>query len=257
MPTPDYYASQASIGLLKRIPGGDFHIGSRFHRRESPARVASVAEFEIAHVPVIVRQYAVFVESKAVNDGKWWSEEGWAWLNGELDGWGRNNRYRPDNWEAQKAFPVRPVTGVSAYEAEAYCAWLGSVKGKLIRLPTEEEWELAARGDDGRPFPWGEEFDSILANTAEHENGDVMDAATLPGDISPFGVMDMCGNVQQWTSSVYTPIEGEAYPPGPLRVARGGSFNDTLYGSRTSYRRAYPPGYFYPFLGFRVVVRNV
>ena len=116
------------------------------------------------------------------------------------------------------------------------------------------EWEYAARGDDARPFPWGEEFHMTFANTAEGERFSTSEAASMVHDVSPFGVMDVCGNVQQWTSSEYVPLKGDIVLPGPLRVVRGGSFNDTLFGSRTSYRRAYPPGFFYPFLGFRIVV---
>jgi iron(II)-dependent oxidoreductase len=250
------YASKASIGLTKPIPGGEFRMGSRFHPRENPPRLVYVAEFQIAHVPVTVSQYAAFVESSTLMEKRWWSEAGWAWLNGETDGWGREERRQPESWSAQQAKPFHPVVGLSAYEAEAYCAWLSIQKKRAVRLPTEEEWEYAARGNDGRPFPWGEEFEAQLANTSESEQAGTVVAASLPGDTSHFGVMDMCGNVQQWTASVYTPLPSETYPPGPLRVARGGSYNDTIFGSRTSYRHAYPPGYFFPFLGFRIVAGN-
>ena len=246
--------TNASIGLTKRIPSGFFRMGSRFHPREMPSRIMLVAEFQIAHVPVTVSQYEAFLESEAVMEKRWWSEEGWEWLNGRLDGWGRKDRRLPDGWDLQSKKPAHPVTGVTAYEAEAYCAWIGSVKKKSVRLPTEVEWEYAARGDDGRPFPWGEEFDAMLVNTLEGEIGASVEAASMPGDSSPFGVMDMCGNVQQWTASEYIPLPGERVPPGPSRVASGGSFNDTVFGARTSYRRGYPPGFYYPFLGFRIVV---
>jgi formylglycine-generating enzyme required for sulfatase activity len=247
-------SSKASIGLMRRIPSGEFRMGSRFHPREQPYRMVRVAEFQLAHVPVTISQYAAFVESDAVTDKRWWSEAGWRWLNSELDGWGRENRRVPDGWDVQQQRPFRPVTGVTAYEAEAYCAWLSVQKNKAVRLPTEKEWEFAARGDDGRPFPWGEEFDAQFANTAESDLQETVEPASIPGDSSPFSVMDMCGNVQQWTASLYTPLPAESLPPGLLQVARGGSYNDTVFGSRTSYRRAYPPGYFYPFLGFRVVI---
>lgn len=248
------YSSKASIGLIKRIPAGVFRMGSRFHARENPPRLMQTAEFQIAHAPVTVSQYAVFIDSKAIKEKQWWSEEGVDWLSGKTDGWGREDRRVPDGWEAQLKKPFRPITGVTAYEAEAYCKWLGEMKNKSIRLPTEVEWEYAARGDDARPFPWGESFDVSFTNIAEGEFLDAVDAGSKPNDISPFGLMDMCGNVQQWTSSEYTPVQGEPVPPGPLRVARGGSFNDTVFGARTSYRRGYPPGFFYPFLGFRIVV---
>ncbi len=256
MTTGPDYASKASIGLTKRIPGGHFRIGSRFHPREYPPKTVFVAEFEMAHVPVTVSQYGVFLEAEANRQERWWTPEGWAWVNGQRDGWGRENRWIPDAWEVQRKRLYRPVVGVTAFEAEAYCRWLSAVKKKLARLPTEQEWERAARGDDGRPFPWGELFDSSLANTFESEREETVDAGSIEGDASPYGVAGMCGNTQEWTSSEYTPLPDEAFPPGPLRVARGGSYNDTAFGSRTTYRRAYPPGYFYPFLGFRVVVEG-
>jgi formylglycine-generating enzyme required for sulfatase activity len=255
MVTPDY-SSKASIGLTKRIPGGYFSMGSRFHPREYPQRSVYVAEFEMAHAPVTVDQYEVFLESKANQQKKWWGQDGWAWLNGEADGWGRENRMIPDAWEIQIKRSLHPVVGITAFEAEAYCAWMSEQRKKIVRLPTEEEWEYAARSDDRRPFPWGEAFDASLTNTLESGKEDTVVIASNPGDTSPFGVMDMAGNVQQWTSSLYQPLPDEVFPPGVLRVARGGSFNDTIFGSRTTYRHAYPPGFFHPFLGFRVVVEN-
>ena len=254
MTKPPELFSSASIGLVKRIPGGHFSMGSRFDRREYPPRSVYVKEFTLAHAPVTVNQYAAFTEGGASANQRWWTEPGWDWLEGKSDGWGRENRQRPDTWETKVDHPYRPVVGVTKFEAEAYCAWLSDQKKVIVRLPSEEEWEHAARGEDGRPFPWGEEFDSSLANTFESERLDTVDAASLPGDISPYEVMDMAGNVQEWTSSAYTPLPDEGFAYRVLFVARGGSYNDTAYGSRTSYRRAYPPGYFYPFLGFRVVV---
>lgn len=248
------YASKASIGLLKKIPGGTFRMGSRFHLREQPPRAVFVPEFQITHAPVTVSQYAVFVESGALAEKRWWSPAGWDWLNGITDGWGREDRHEPDSWEAQLEREFHPVVGISAYEAEAYCAWLSAQKNKALRLPSEAEWEYAARGQDGRPFPWGENFEDGAANTAEKQVMDTLDAGSLPSDTSPFGVLDMGGNVQQWTCSLYDGLPSEALPPGPCQVARGGSFNDTVFGARTSYRHVYPSGYFFPFLGFRMAL---
>jgi len=250
-------SSKASVGLTKIIPSGYPHLGSRFHPREDPPHIVHVTEFEIAYTPVTVSQYAAFMNSGAVNDPRWWDNEGKMWLNGKLDGWGRENRLQPDAMEIQKSRPFHPVVGVTWYEAEAYCKWVSNEKKRKVRLPTEEEWEYAARGEDGRPFPWGEAFDTALTNVFESEAHDTSEVASIQGDISPFGVMDMCGNTQEWTNSRYTPLPGEVYPAAVLYVARGGSFNDTAFGSRPSYRRAYPPGYFYPFLGFRVVVETL
>lgn len=248
------YALRASIGLLKRIPGGTLRLGSRFHAREVVRRVMYIPEFEIAHTAVTTNQFAPFIESGGYAEQKWWSAAGWAWVQGAGDGWGRENRKQPDAWEVQRHRAYHPVTGVCWYEAEAYCAWLAALKRQAVRLPSEEEWERAARGDDERPFPWGEDFAAERTNTFERDLRSTVPAGSLETDISPFGVLELCGNVQEWTSSAYTPFEGELCLSPEQRVARGGSFNDTAYGSRTSYRRPYPPSYFFPFLGFRVVV---
>lgn len=248
------YTQRASIGLVKRIPSGQVRLGSRFHPREEPPREVNVREFEMAHVPVTVSQFSIFLLSDAPNEQKWWSAEGWAWRQGALDGWGRENRAQPDGWHIQKSRQHHPVTGVTLYEAEAYCNWLGHAKKLAVRLPTEEEWERAARGDDTRPFPWGEDWDPTRTNTLESETNMTVPAGSIVGDSSPFAINDLAGNVQEWTSSPYTPLPDEQFPNAPLRVARGGSFYDTAYAARTSYRRGYPAGYFYPFLGFRVVV---
>lgn len=231
-------------------------MGSRFHVREQPARQVFVNEIDMANMPVTVGQYETFVESDAYQQERWWSKPGWEWYHGQSDGWGRENRKIPDAWTIQKRRISHPVVGISYFEAEAYCNWLSFYKKKVIRLPDEKEWEYAARGSDSRPYPWGEEFDPVLTNTLESERFDTVEAATMDTDASPFDVHDMAGNVQEWTSSLYEPLPGELFPSGDLHVSRGGSFNDTSYGARTSYRRAYPPGYFFSFLGFRVVVEN-
>ncbi len=250
-------AHLGSIGLTHRVPSGGFVMGSRFHPREAPRREVQVAEFEIAHAPVMVRQYAAFLEAGGYSERPWWSEAGWAWRQGRALGWGRADRSRPFDWRSQESRFDHPVAGVTYYEAEAYCRWLSAQKTRLVRLPTEAEWEKAARGDDGRPWPWGAEFRPGLANLLESGLDHTSSTAHLPGDVSPCGAVDMAGNVQEWTSSVYTPLPDEAFVAGQdLRVARGGSYNDTAYGARTSYRRGYPAGYFFPFLGFRIVVAH-
>lgn len=251
------FSSEASIGVVKRIPRGYLRMGSRFDPREYPPKTIYVKEYGIAQAPVTVIQYASFLNSKAYRDQRWWGEAGWRWLQDEEEGWGRENRARPSSWELQRKRPYHPVVGVTWFEACAYCAWVAHEKKRVVRLPTEEEWEFAARGeDDERPFPWGEDFDPTYANTYEGGIHDTVRVASMKTDSSPFGVMDMCGNVQEWTRSSYHPIQDEIFPVGDLFVVRGGSFNDLAYGARVSYRRANPPGYFYRFLGFRIVVEN-
>jgi len=248
------FSTKASIGVLIRVPSGYLQLGSRFHFREQPRRTVYVPEFNITQTPVTVVQYAAFLNSGAVKRERWWSREGWAWLQGDLCGWGREKRMQPEAWEIQSQYPYHPIKGITWFEAQAYCAWVSEERKSVVRLPTEAEWEFAARAYDGRPFPWGDYFDSTLANTFEAGKYNTIDVTSTPGDISPFGVMDMAGNVQEWTSSDYDPLSDEIYSDRELKIARGGSFDDTAFGSRTSYRRAYPPAYFYPFLGFRLIV---
>lgn len=245
-----------SIGLLHTVPSGPFFFGSRFHPREAPRREINLPEFEIAHAPVLVKQYTIFIDSGGYATQRWWSERGWAWRQGRALGWGRKDRSLPDDWTNQKYRGDHPIVGLSAYEAEAYCAWLSAQKNRPVRLPTEEEWEKAARGEDGRPWPWGEDFRPGSANTFEAGANSTAPVGAIATDISSCGAADMGGNVQEWTSSAYQPFPEENIPDRQnLRVARGGSFNDTAFGARASYRRGYPAGYYYPFLGFRVVVK--
>lgn len=142
-----------------------------------------------------------------------------------------------------------PVSDRSWDEAVDFCAWASEVTGLPIRLHAEFEWERAARGDDAREYPWGNAFDARRANLAELGIGTTIQAGALPAGASPFGVLDMAGNVDEWTSTVYAPYPGappevpqvEGWASNP-HVTRGGGFRHHRDLARCARRHAlYPP----------------
>ncbi|CAM02164.1 formylglycine-generating enzyme required for sulfatase activity [Saccharopolyspora erythraea NRRL 2338] len=134
-----------------------------------------------------------------------------------------------------------PVWTVSPEEAEAYARWLGERTGRPFRLLTEAEWEYAAGGGDGRTFPWGDEIGADHANTVEHGPLSTTPVGIYPAGASPFGVLDMAGNVEEFVADDYRPYPGGEHvlddlaDGGRYRVARGGSF--TRFGDLARCRR--------------------
>ena len=159
------------------------------------------------------------------------------------------------------------MVAVSWYESLAYCRWLNAETGKSYRLPTEAEWEKAARGAKGRNYPWGKRFDAHRLNCLE---GDQVVWSTSPVGIysngsSPYGSLDMAGNVGEWTSSQY-----RIYPYNPddgrenldtddddLRVLRGGSWLDSRLPAQCGYRGGNFSFYRDDNVGFRVLVSPI
>lgn len=203
----------------------------------------------IGKYPVTNYQYARFIADGGYRRREFWSEPGWAW---------RVNKQRqaPGYWRSSEwDNPIFPVVGVSWYEAEAYCAWLDS-RGienftvpcsRRVRLPTETEWERAARGSDGREYPWPGEFDPTLANTYESALRATTAVCTYPEGGSPCGALDMVGNVFERTLSPDCRDD-------PSPELRGGSWADYARLVRCTFRYRFDPSYFNYYIGFRVVV---
>ncbi len=248
------------ISLLETIliPGGEFIMGSdEDDPDEYPRRKVYVDPFSIGNYEVTNAEYKVFIDDGGYYESQYWTEEGWKWRT-------ENNIIQPRYWEYNEFYrPDYPVIGVSWYEAYAYAKWAGK------RLPTEAEWEKAARGVDGRRWPWGNEWDCSRGNfDSEVRIDDYLDdckdhyilsapVGSFPSGVSYYGVYDMAGNAWEWVNDWYDPYsEGEERnPTGPAsgeeKVVRGGSWDTTDVYVRCSKRAKYPPWYRDYQIGFR------
>jgi formylglycine-generating enzyme required for sulfatase activity/aminoglycoside phosphotransferase (APT) family kinase protein len=215
----------APVGMIY-IPGGQFTMGrNNGDEYERPAHHVTVKPFFIDIDEVTNQQYQEFVDKTGHSAPTNW-----------------NNKHFP-NGEAQY-----PVTDVNWDDATAYSKWAHK------RLPSEEEWEFAARGTDGRLYPWGNDWQSGLSNVGTGNHG-VANVGSYKG-ASPFGVLDLIGNAWEWTSSKLAPYpDGKiaGVPAGDMRVIRGGSFESDQNSATTTFRRGYPARgqYEYKKTGFR------
>jgi formylglycine-generating enzyme required for sulfatase activity len=229
------------------VPEGTFMMGSDEQLDEMaiydeiPQDDIFVPAFQIGVYPVTVAEYACAVKAGIVEEPQ---------ANGMI------------TWQAQQQCLDYPVVCVNWHEVTLYAAWLSRVTGSIWRLPTEAEWEKAARGTDGRIYPWGNTWDNTRANTTESG----LEAMTPVGyyadrqDASPYGAHDMAGNILEWTSSIY-----QEHPPyradqaennadiTSARVLRGGSWDEDPLESRMAYRDSLDPSDTYGEVGVRLV----
>ena len=239
-----------AVGALARIPAASFLMGDPEGEPDEAPRQAVVGAFAIMEREVTTRQFAAFVEASGhvtdaeragsgyVWDGRWRRAPGADWR-------------RPEGPGGAAAAPEHPVVQVSARDGAAFCAHHG------LRLPSDEEWEYAARGADGRRYPWGQEapsqgaaaranFGSLACCAPDAGDGYLRRApvGSYPNGRSPFGLWDMAGNVWEWTAS--------AVPGRPERVIlRGGGWGNNPYCLRSAYRHENPPDIGLNMVGFR------
>jgi len=228
------------------VPGGPFLRGMRLEdaaavareydlplswlAKACPQQEIELDPFEIARFPVTQLEWSAFLaRSRSAERPRGWES-------------GRPPRGRENH----------PVHGVSHEAMGAYCDWLSRETGLRYRLPTEAEWEKAARGPGGRAYPWGEAFDPRCANTREAGLGETTPVGVFPDGVSPYGVLDLAGNVEECTGSLYRLHPGSPVSDpeeGSYVVTRGGCFALDGDLARCDRRHGLP---FAPAAGFRL-----
>ena len=232
---PYYPASLLEIPDVIWLPGGEFWMGQDDGRdEERPAHRVRVSPFGLGRTQVTNAQYDRFCAATGRQATKFRRHAGF-------------NE------------PEHPVAGPSWFDAAAYCEWLSGVTGKTFRLPTEAEWEWAARGGlEGRLYPWG---DAPVLERAGYQsrwrNGPEPVATSAP---NAYGLFDMCENVHEWCSDWYSrdyysisPLDEPKGPAdGTRRASRGGSWRHHIKIARCAARSSIPPAFEYADYGFRV-----
>jgi formylglycine-generating enzyme required for sulfatase activity len=224
------------------IPAGDVNLSDAGGYIWQPQTI-TVSTFAMARYPITVAQYQAFVEA-AYDDAQWWD-------------------YSDDarEWQLENPHPVAlaygeddyPRTHVTWYEAVAFCQWLSAMTGEALRLPTEAEWQHAAHGDDGRVYPWGNDWAANrCVNSVDNKHIGPASITVYPGD-TPYGVVGLAGNVYEWCSTDWS-NGSDDLKRGDTRVIRGGSwFNDNTKLFRATARSSWNPHLPSDLIGFRIV----
>lgn len=220
----------------QEVPEGVFEMGDHYNEGnidELPVHEVSLSTYLISQYEITFAQYDKFIADTKRN-------------RPSDNGWGGENR---------------PVINVSWEDANAFCVWLSSKCGKNIHLPTEAQWEKAARGTDGRRFPWGAAIPTCDITNFNHCRASTQPIGSFANDISPYNVYDMGGNVfewcQDWYSENYYSSSTYKDPTGPStgtkRIHRGGCWASDFRDSRAADRSAELPTNTSMYLGFRIV----
>ncbi|MCP5002492.1 MAG: SUMF1/EgtB/PvdO family nonheme iron enzyme [Planctomycetes bacterium] len=226
------------LGFI-RIEAGKFQMGSSkgdadADDEEFPSHIVHVSEFYISRYPVTVAQFRSFVGDSGYDAGEDW----------------------------KKGVDNHPVVEVSWNDSAAFCKWLSGKLKKEVRLPTEAEWEKAARGTTESIYPWGDKPDNNRMNCYETGIGSSSPVGCFSDGGNPFGLQDMNGNVwewvQDWFDSGYYANSSRDNPQGPskgaYRVIRGGGWGNDVGRCRSSLRSDFDPSYGNISLGFRLVL---
>ncbi|MBI4821684.1 MAG: SUMF1/EgtB/PvdO family nonheme iron enzyme [Deltaproteobacteria bacterium] len=222
----------SSRGDLVRVAGGDLIRGDmNGEPHEYPEKHIRIKAFRIEKTEVTNAAYLACVEARACDPSPFADTE-------DFGG------------------PDKPVVGVTWIDAKRFCEWIGR------RLPTEAEWEFAAKGSDNRKWPWKGPFDAKRANVRGEMDGFKFTSpvGSFKGGTSPFGAFDMSGNASEWVADFFDPMyyrtsKETSDPTGPNdgrdRVVRGGSYSDTSYECRVAFRTGRSPTEVDSTVGFR------
>ena len=232
------------------VPGGPFSMGTDddrvlavvslfpnvqadWIRKELPAHEVDLPDYHISRTPITNELWAEYVHQAGLTP--------------------------PSRWATRTPEPKHPVCGVVYEEAEAFCGWLSEISGHRVDLPTEAQWEKAARGTDGREWPWGNEFSPQKCNTREGGYGGVTLVDRFSEGSSPYGVLDMGGNVEEWTRDLYKPYPGGKAVTdgfggvGQYRVIRGGHWEGGGDLARCARRHG---AWAHSLVGFRILLET-
>lgn len=258
------------VGLKEGLPdidwvaveAGPFFMGSNQGRdpyaadNERPRFLCTLIRrpYQLSRFPITVAQYQAFVKAGGYTERRYWTEAGWAWrMEQQVAG--------PCENDHTVQIANHPQVGVGWYEAVAFCAWLSEATGRTIRLPTEAEWERAARHTDSRLYPWGDDFRAGACNLNDAGIGGAAAVGIFPAGDAACGAADMAGNVWEWCSTRWLPnYAGYEYQVSDdlngdeRRVLRGGAFYNSRHLLRCASRNFYAaPSNRYASIGFRVV----
>ena len=240
-------------GEMVFVSAGKFLMGEGPEQHE-----VFLPDYQLGKYPVTNAEYGRFIEAGGYQDKTRWTEAAWQEIG--------QKQTQPRYWQDVRFNkPNQPAIGLSWYECVAYCHWLSAETGQLYRLPTEAEWEKAARGVDGRLYPWGNEFDASRLNAREGDQKVCTSTPVgiYPGGVSPFGLFDCAGNVWEWCATRWKkhfPYNADQdewradYLEGKnLRALRGGSWNYRAEVTRCGYRFKFQPYGWTERGGFRLV----
>jgi formylglycine-generating enzyme required for sulfatase activity len=238
-------------GAMAPVPGGSFVMGDDEGDPNEAPKPATVGAFLLMRLEVTNRQFAKFVAATGHRTDAETSGSGYVWDRSWRLVPGADWRHPGGPGSSIERKQDHPVVQVSARDAAAFCAWQG------LRLPSETEWEFAARGTDGRRYPWGmsppgaqperrANFGTVECCAPDAADGyrDTAPVGRYERGASPFGILDMAGNVWEWTAS--------RFPGQPhLVVLRGGGWGNNPYCLRTAYRHGNPPDIALDMVGIR------